>query len=114
MVALPTDPVPSYGTDMSEEPRIRKVQYGDGYSQRSNDGLNAVRQRWTVVWAGIKRTEAETLRLFFKGEKGTGIITWTPFDQSEELKFTAGAFRSTPASANTTDCSVILTQEFDL
>lgn len=114
MVALPANIEPSYGTDMSEEYRVRKVELGDGYSQRSADGLNTARQQWRLVWERLPDADAETLRQFFRNLRGIDIIDWTPYNQATQLKFTANGFSSKPVGYLKSTCSVTLTQEFDL
>lgn len=113
MVALP-DIELSYGTDMTEGYRVKRVSFGDGYSQRVSDGLNSKVQQWRLSYNGISNAEAETLRNFFRGLGGTGLIEWTPFNQSVELKWTANNFSCRPSSATTSDVTVTLQQEFDL
>jgi phage-related protein len=113
MTALPAIEL-SYGTDMSQDFRVRRVNFGDGFSQRSVDGLNAQPQSWRLVWEHIPDSQAETLRTFFAGLAGTGIIDWTPFGQSTALKWTGNNFSSKPSGTLISDCSVTLTQEFDL
>lgn len=104
----------SYGTDMTQQMRVRRVQFGDGYSQRAEDGLNAQPQEWRLNWAAIPDATAEALRLFFKERGGVRIIDWTPFGQAVALKWTNGPFKSKPSGYGISDCSVTLTQEFDL
>lgn len=113
MTALP-DIELSYGTNMSEDYRVRRVDFGDGYSQRAQDGLNAQRQQWQLVWESIPDAQAEQLRVFFRQLGGTGIIEWTPFGQATQLKWTATGFTSKPSGTLISDVSVTLTQEFDL
>lgn len=113
MTALPNIEL-SYGTDMTTSYRVKRVDFGDGYAQRARDGLNTVRQRWKLVWERVSNTEAETLRNFFNGLAGVGIIEWTPYNQSTELKWTASDLSSKPVGPTTTTISVTLTQEFDL
>lgn len=113
MVALPNIEL-SYGTDMTEDPKVRRVEFGEGYSQRSNPYLNKNRQKWRLQYNGVTDADAETLRTFFEGLAGTGIIDWTPHNQLTALKFTAGQFRSKPIGYNANDCSVEITQEFDV
>lgn len=99
---------------MSTSYRVKRVSFGDGYTQRAPDGLNTVRQQWRLVWERIPDTLAETLRLFFNGLGGTGLIEWTPYNQPTELKWTANDFTSKPVGALIATVSVTLTQEFDL
>lgn len=113
MVALP-DIEPSYGTEMTEQFRRKRIQMGDGYSVRARDGINSKAQEWTVVWAKVSDAEAEQLRVFFEDLGGVDVIEWTPFNQSVELKWTASEFQSKPTGYNNQTCSVVMSQEFDL
>lgn len=113
MVSMPAIE-PSYGTDMTQDYRRKRIQLGDGYSVRARDGINSTAQQWRVVWERIKDQDAETLRLFFEGLAGVDVVDWTPFNQSGELKFTATGFRSQPTGYDNQTCSITLSQEFDL
>lgn len=113
MTALPAID-PSFGTSMSTNVDVDRISYGDGYTVRANPGLNPVQQVWQLQWTNIPDADAETLRLFFDGLAGTGIIDWTPFNQTTALKWTASKFSSKPTGYDSQSCSVILTQEFDL
>lgn len=104
----------SYGSDMSQEYRVRRVDFGDGYSQRGRRGINNAPQVWRLVWNTIGDADAEVLRLFFEGLGGVGIIEWRPYGQPTELKWTATGWTSKPAGYLVQDCSVTLTQEYDL
>ncbi len=103
----------SYGTDMNMDVRVSRVDFGDGYSQRAEDGINAVCQRWRLVWERLPDAQAEELRLFFKG-LGAGVFNWTPFGQPLPLKFSASGFTSKPVGYLISSVSVAIRQEFDL
>lgn len=104
----------SYGSDMSQDYRVRRVDFGDGYSQRSKRGINNAPQQWRLIWNGISDTDAEMLRVFFAGLGGVGVIEWEPYNQATELKWTANGWAAAFAGFETQDCSITLTQEFDL
>lgn len=103
----------SYGTDMSMDVRVKRVDLGDGYSQRALDGLNAARQQWRLVWDRIPDANAEVLRVFFR-DLGAGVVDWTPYNQPTPLKFSASGFTSKPVAYIISTVSVTLLQEFDL
>ena len=113
MTALPDIDL-SYGTDMSSSYRVKRVDFGDCYSQRARDGFNTIRQQWRLVWERIPDAQAEQLRQFFNDLAGVGVIEWTPYNQPDELKWTAADFTSKPVGALISTVSVTLTQEFDL
>ena len=73
----------SFGTDMTEDYRVGRVDFGDNLSQRWSPGLNPVRQQWRLVWTGISDDDAEVLRLFFRGLKGVGLVEWAPYAQEQ-------------------------------
>lgn len=106
----------SYGTDMAQDYRVRRVQFGDGVSQRSRPGLNSTPQQWRLVWNQISDADAETLRLFFEECAGVETIDWAPYNQDPEvlLKWTANGWSGKPNGYLKQDCSITLTQEFDL
>ena len=112
MTALPYTDL-SYGTDMNMDVRVKRVDFGDGYSQRHLDGLNPVVQKWRLIWERIPDAQAEELRLFFKN-LGAGIVDWQPYNQPAVLKWSASDFSSKPVAAMISTVSVTLTQEFDL
>jgi phage-related protein len=87
MPALPSTPKYDYGMRLSVKRNVKKVAFGDNYSQRTRDGLNSNKQEWQIKWTRITQAEAESLRTFFGGLDGVNHFTWTPEGQSTELKF---------------------------
>jgi phage-related protein len=104
----------SYGTDMQQDYRVSRVDFGDGYSQRARKGLNTKPQKWRLNWSRISDADAETLRLFFEDLAGVGLIEWTPYNQSTPLLWTANGWSGKPVGFLIHDCSIVLSQEFDL
>jgi phage-related protein len=104
----------SYGIEMAQDYRRKRIQMGDGYSVRARDGLNSSPQQWRLTWDNVRNAQAEILRTFFEGLGGVDIIEWTPFNQAVQLKWTATGFTSQPTTFMRSTCSVTLTQEFDL
>lgn len=104
----------SYGSDMSQDYKVRRVDFGDGYSQRAQAGLNSKPQRWRLVWSGISDADAEMLRLFFEAQAGVTAIQWKPYNQGQVLNWTANGWTAKPTGFLKQDCSITLSQEFDL
>lgn len=106
----------SYGTAMTQNYRRKRVDFGDGYSQRARDGLNVAPQQWQLSWLRISDADTETLRVFFEAQAGVGIIDWAPYNQNQALplKWTATGWSARPAGYKIQDCGITLTQEFDL
>lgn len=57
----------SYGSAIEEAPRILKVKFGDGYEQRSMDGINASPLKFNVVFSNRREIVAQHVRLFLAG-----------------------------------------------
>lgn len=113
MLAIPLIEL-SYGTNMTQEYRRKRIQFGDAYSQRARDGLNSTPQQWSLNWDNIRNPQAEILRTFFEGLAGVDLVEWRPLNQPLSLKWTATGFQSQPTTFGRSTCSVTLTQEFDL
>ena len=54
---------------LKEKPRILSAQFGDGYSQDSEDGLNADLQTWELVFDDVHAYVALEIRAFLKARK---------------------------------------------
>lgn len=68
---------PSYGSQVTQEPRIRSIKYGDGYEQRSSDGIN--NNLIKVNYDFALRTDNETLAIchFLAARAGLESFTFT-------------------------------------
>jgi phage-related protein len=58
--------------------RSLKTQFGDGYSQRSPDGLNTLIERHTLSIFTNNQTETDTLQSFLDVQGMVDAIVWTP------------------------------------
>lgn len=70
--------VPSYSTQVNREPRIKRAAFGDGYEQRSRDGINHNPQRWTVSFNNCPSAEADAIEAFLETHGGSTAFLWTP------------------------------------
>lgn len=114
MVALLTTPPLSYGIDLDDTYRVKEVALGDGFSQRSADGINHIRQRWRLVWDQVSDADAELVRQFFRDLGGTTNFTWQPPDQLSTLKFISqGAVKKRFTGYDNNNVSVEVKQVFD-
>lgn len=76
------DWVESAGTTIEEEPRISASRFGDGYEERAPDGLNPLRQRWSLTFRSVEKGVADDIVAFLRarlsGTLGLESFTWTP------------------------------------
>jgi phage-related protein len=112
---LPTTPSPSQSSAKTTEFRVTRVKLGNGYEQRSIDGLNATRDSWTLVYENISLSNLQTMTTFFDGLGGATYFTWTAFgDASSSNWITNGNYTIQVTSGTTYTLSVPITQVFDL
>ena len=113
MPSLPDIPM-SYGISLTEDYKVKTINYGENYSSRTSEGHNAVRQRWKWRWNGVNKVQAELLRVFFATQKGTASIQWIPDGQTVQKSFvTSSGFRATFRGFDNFNCSVDVLEVFD-
>ncbi len=81
--------------------RILRADFGDGYSQRAGDGINAALNRWTVsfrsTWLGecVGTYGVKDVRDFLVARGGWQSFRWTPPGGVQGF-YTAVGFGITP------------------
>ncbi|PHM46495.1 phage tail protein [Xenorhabdus miraniensis] len=55
--------------------KVRSVQFGDGYTQRSGDGINSEHQSWTLSFVGNKQY-IDGIRQFLARHGGYRTFKW--------------------------------------
>ncbi|WP_426575992.1 phage tail protein [Xenorhabdus stockiae] len=72
------------------EPRVRAVQFGDGYKQTSGNGINAQRENWPVSFVGTL-SDIQPIIAFLREHQGWRAFKWrNPL--SEPGLYQAGKF----------------------
>lgn len=89
MADLPATSNPNYGFVVAHKPRILEAQFGDGYSQRSADGLNADPIETDLIWQNIPAAEADVLDAFLTARGGHESFTYTLPNESTARVFVA-------------------------
>lgn len=68
---------PSFTASQASEPRVRTVQYGDGYEQRLRYGLNTNPKEWQLVFANRTDSERNNILAFLDARGGAEAFNWT-------------------------------------
>ena len=86
---MPTFPSisPGYGVQKSSSPKVRRVQYGDGYTSFLKYGLNQDLKTWNVRFSNLSETDSDTLETFLEARGGAESFDWTPPGESAAKKF---------------------------
>jgi len=69
---------PDFSLNKKSEPRVRSIQYGDGYSQRLRYGLNTSPKIWDLKWTAKNNTDANAIEAFLEARAGAESFYWTP------------------------------------
>jgi len=74
---------PDRSLGKSSAPRIREVKFGDGYSQRAQDGINYMNESWNLTFANRSFTDIFNMESFLETKGGTAAFTFQPPGESE-------------------------------
>lgn len=66
---------------------VLSVQFGDGYSQRAPNGINAKVDSWEISWIWLDDSERDTVLAALDAVGGHDYLTWTPYGETAEKRF---------------------------
>lgn len=69
---------PDFSAQLTEQPRVLRAQFGDGYEQRVGDGINIRPARWALRFSARSTAERDALLAFFRADNGITAFDWTP------------------------------------
>ena len=88
MANLPLQDKISVSSDESVNIKLLISDFGDGYQQRSADGINNTVKLLSIVHEFLESTDAGTLRTFYQNNSAGQIVTITgPFDATNRNYF---------------------------
>ena len=105
--------VPDYGASQKAAPRVRQVQFGSGYSQRAQFGINQDPKVWTLQWENRTATEANDIEDFFELRRGVESFSWSPPDESTTYKWICKEWTKTMPYSNLFNISATFEQVFE-
>lgn len=95
--------------------RLNVAQFGDGYSQRTPDGINYIQRKWTVAWDNLTASELTTVQTFLDIIGDGQYFTWQPPGLGASLKWILdGETRIAAKSGNLYAVSFSCKQVYDL
>lgn len=104
---------PSTPSSRPVKPRVNEVAFGDGYSQRSGDGLNALPQTFQAQWSVVSSAEADTIEAFFGSHIRTPFLWAVPLE-SVQRKWLAVDWSRGYVGGDLVSLSANLKEVFDL
>lgn len=67
---------PDASVKKSVKPRVRIAKFGDGYEQRTKDGINTIAETWSLTFTGTN-FEIDAIDAFLKTHGGADSFNWT-------------------------------------
>ena len=77
---------PTYGAQKTNQPKVRQVQFGDGYSQRLTVGLNQNPKSWSLTWE-VSESNADTIETFLDARAAQESFDWTAPGEAGSSKY---------------------------
>ena len=78
---------PTCGAQKTSQPRVRTVQFGDGYQNRLTYGLNQNPKVWNLTWE-VSETNADTIETFLDARAADNAsFNWTPPAEATSYKW---------------------------
>ncbi len=104
---------PDYQASADKQPRIKAVAFGDGYEQRYNDGLNPIRQVWTLSFVNRDLAEAAAIDAFLIARNGVEAFDWTPPRAVAAGKYVCKQWQRIPTAGPYDTITAVFTQVFE-
>lgn len=104
---------PSTTSTRAVRARVNSAQFGDGYSQRSMDGLNTTPRTYNANWTGMASTDADTIEAFFAAHTVTPFL-WQPPLDTVQRKWIAGNWSRGYPGGDSASLTATFVEVFDL
>tara|TARA_B100001175_G_C19487422_1_gene630609 strand:+ start:376 stop:786 length:411 start_codon:yes stop_codon:yes gene_type:complete len=83
--------VPDKTLNRQTQPKVRVAKFGDGYQQRIADGLNTLRDTFTVNFVNRLKAEADDIEAFFRTKKAVTAFSFTYPDSNSGTNDSEGS-----------------------
>lgn len=103
-----------FGYNRSGTMRTLTADFGDGYNQRTVDGINTTRLSYSISWTNIDTERKNILQTFLESTNGVESFNWQPPDMSVSKIWVNEFPTIVPVAAGIWNISVVLHQVFDL
>jgi phage-related protein len=84
-----TPPVqPSVGATNKPKVRVLLASFGDGYTQATADGLNHIRDEFSLTWEVLTASQSDYVDTFLREQGGHTPFYWTAPGEATPQKWT--------------------------
>jgi phage-related protein len=108
--ALPLQNNISQSSNTKVSFRTIESQFGNGFSQRTPDGINNRIEEWSIIWENIRSSERDTILTALDSVGSWDYLTWG----TKKYIVTQDGYTITEKSGDIYDVSVALKQVFDV
>ncbi len=77
---------PTYGVQKRSAPSVRAIQFGSGYQQRAQFGINQNPKVYNLTFE-VSEAEADTIETFLDARGAVESFTFTPPAETSSAKF---------------------------
>lgn len=99
--------------EQTAAPRVIKTQFGDGYSQRTADGINNVERSWSFSSGNKRGALADEIDAFLARHGGWKWFWWTPHRQTTPVKVTCEDWKKLEGMGRLASVSGTFKEVFD-
>jgi phage-related protein len=111
---LDTPQIPEYGdVQKTTDAKVIETDYGDGYTQRTEDGINSIKRSYSVRWQQIPIIDAQAIDDFLRARKGVEPFYYQLPSELTTILFTCKNWQRQPAGPNLDTISASFVECFD-
>jgi phage-related protein len=107
----PVNPAP--GSTVTTTPRVRLVRFGDGYSQRTRDGLNTIERERRLIWREIPKAHAHAIVAFLEARGGAEAFWYTFPGEPAPEKVICPSWSEQPEAVNVSTVTAAFQRVYD-
>ncbi|ADD94815.1 minor tail family protein [uncultured phage MedDCM-OCT-S12-C473] len=103
---------PTYGVQKRSAPNVRGIQFGSGYQQRAQFGINQNPKVYNLTFE-VSEAEADTIETFLDARGAVESFTFTPPAESSSAKFICRQWSKTIPYLNRATITATFEQVFE-
>lgn len=103
---------PSWNSQIKRKPKVLVAEFGDGYSQRTANGINNNKEVWSLKFNKRKDSEADAIEAFLETQNGASAFLWTT-PRGVQITVRCDEWNRNYAEYNNNTISATFKQEFD-
>ncbi|ADD94260.1 minor tail family protein [uncultured phage MedDCM-OCT-S04-C231] len=103
---------PTYGITKSSAPNVRSIQFGSGYQQRAQFGINQNPKNYQLTFE-VSEADADTIEAFLDARGAIESFTFTPPGEASSAKFICRQWSKTIPYLNRATVTATFEQVFE-